>query len=100
MDVLRRAIVLGIVLWASALAFAQEEDEFEPVDLPPSLAERIAALAPEKIAFLRGPDVLSYAERHELLFARLERKSDAEIEAYIDAMMRVTELVQFDPGAR
>ena len=76
---------------------AQDDDEFEPVELPPAIAEKTRGLAPEKIAFLRGEDALGFAERHDILFDRLDGKTPEQVEAYIDAMMRVTELMKFDP---
>jgi len=84
-------------LCAFAPVLAQQEDAFEPVELPAALAEKTAGLAEEKLDFLRGENALSFAERHDVLFDRLDAKTPAEIEAYVDAMMRVTELVGYDP---
>lgn len=78
------------------VANAQEED-FEPVDLPVIIAEKTQGIDQSKIDFLRGEGALNFAERHDILFARLEDKSPETNEAYIDAMMRVIELLKFDP---
>ncbi|MDH3759294.1 MAG: arginase, partial [Gammaproteobacteria bacterium] len=78
-------------------ARAGEDGAFEPVDLPPELAKRLEGLPGEKMEFLRGEGALNFAERHDILFARFRNKSAAEIEGYIDAMMRVRELLKFDP---
>lgn len=92
------ALVAGLFFALSQGApLAQEDDEFVPVDLPPAIAEKTRGLAPEKTAFLRGEDALGFAERHDILFARLDGKTPEQIEDYVDAMMRVTELMKFDP---
>ncbi len=92
----RWATSLILFCLIGSVAYAQD-DEFEPVELPPEIAAKVRGLPEEKIDFLRGDGVLGFAERHDILFARLDGKSPEEIEAYIDAMMRVTELMKFDP---
>jgi agmatinase len=92
-----RELVCVAMLLACCGVSAQDEDEFEPVDLPPALAEKVAGMSQEKIEFLRGDGVFGFAERHDLLFDRLASKSPADVEAYVDAMMRVIELMKFDP---
>ena len=92
-----RILAAWVLLVLSAVAAAQEEEAFEPVDLPEALAAKVRGLPQDKIDFLRGEDALGFAERHELLFARLEPKTPEEIEAYIDAMIKVTELSKFNP---
>ena len=92
-----RYLAVWLLLVLSAIAAAQDEKPFVPVDLPESLAAKVRGLPQEKIDFLRGEDALGFAERHELLFARLEPKTPEEVEAYIDAMIKVTELSKFDP---
>ncbi|NNC76645.1 MAG: agmatinase family protein [Woeseiaceae bacterium] len=74
-----------------------QDEEFEAVDLPDSLAEKVAGLDPEKIDFIRGPRIFQFAGSHERLFDRFKNKSAAEIEGYIDAMIRVQELNAFNP---
>ena len=87
-----------VLLFGLTSAWAQEtEERFEPVDIPPSIAEKIADLPEDKVDFLRGDGIFGFAERHDILFDRLARKSPAEIEAYIDAMIRVSELMAFNP---
>ncbi|MDX1406444.1 MAG: agmatinase family protein, partial [Woeseiaceae bacterium] len=95
-EINRRIFAIVLIFCLSSSANPQE-DVFEPVDLPDSIAEKVRDLDQEKIDFLRGEGVLGFAERHDILFARLEDKSPDAIEAYIDAMMRVTELLAFDP---
>ena len=88
---------LCFCLLLAIAAHAAATEEFEPVDLPPELAQRLEGIPEEKLDFLRGEDALNFAERHDILFARFRNKSAAEIEGYIDAMMRVRELMKFDP---
>jgi len=92
-----RILAAWVLLVLSAVSVAQDEEAFEPVDLPEALAAKVRGMPQDKIDFLRGEDALGFAERHELLFARLEPKTPAEIEAYIDAMIKVTELSKFNP---
>ena len=92
----RLAVTAVFTALSASLALAQD-DAFEPVELPPEIAAKVRGLAQEKIDFLRGDDVFGFAERHDILFDRLARKSPADVEAYIDAMMRVVELMKYDP---
>lgn len=97
---MRSRITSGLCFWflfTASIAVAAEQEEFEPVDLPPELAKRLDRIPDEKLEFLRGEGALYFAERHDLLFARFRDKSADQIEAYIDAMMRVRELLKFDP---
>jgi agmatinase len=92
-----RAIAVTAMIALSALAYAQDEEEFEPVDLPDNIAEKVAGFDQEKIDFLRGDGIFRFAGSHELLFDRFKNKSPEDVEAYIDAMIRVKELMKFDP---
>lgn len=85
-----------VALLSLAVAHAQEE-EFTPVELPADLAAKVADLPGNKIEFIRGPEIFGFAGSHELLFRRFASKDPAEIEAYIDAMIRVRELMKFNP---
>ncbi len=46
----------GLCLWlfVAGAAVAADNDDFEPVDPPPELAERLEGIPEEKIDFLRG----------------------------------------------
>lgn len=92
---------LAATAWflAAGSVAAQDEDAFEPVELPAAIEAKVRDIPQGKIDFLRGEDALAYAERHDILFDRLDDKTPAEIEAYIDAMMRVSELMKFDPDS-
>ena len=67
-----------LVVFAAAAASA-DDDTFEPVDLPPELAELLDGIPAEKIDFLRGEDALYFAERHDILFARFRNKSADQV---------------------
>lgn len=86
---------------ASAVAFVQETEQAEePAELaavPQSLVSKLSELSEEELLFLRGEAALGFAERHDLLFARLENKTPEAIAAYVKAMMRVVDLSKFNP---
>jgi len=93
-----RVIAVMAVLALSVTVLAQEdEEEFSLVDLPEHIAEKVAGLSQEKVDFLRGDGIFGFAGSHEILFKRFRDKSPEDIEAYIDAMIRVQELMLFDP---
>ena len=101
MNRLARLIGCFSVALIAMVAFSSvspaQDGEFEPVDLPDNIAQKVAGLDQEKINFLRGDSAFGFAERHDILFERLGKKTPAQIEAYIDAMIRVTELMKFNP---
>lgn len=94
------AVALAAFLGLSGAAIAAGDDAkaFAPADLPPELAEKIKDLPAEKIEFLRGEDALAFADRHDLLFARLIKKTPSAIEDYIDGMMEVAAISKYDPA--
>lgn len=89
-------LTAAILLLSTAPLLAQE-DEFQPAELPDALAAKVADIPQAKVDYLRSEDALDYAERHDILFDRLDSKTPEQIEAYIDAMMRVSELMKFNP---
>lgn len=91
----RTAMSIAILFAMLAAAAGAQEEEAELVDLPDTLA--VEGIPQEKLDFLRGEYAYWFAERHELLFGRLEGKSAEQVEAYIDAMIQVIELMAFDP---
>lgn len=95
-SIINRSIAT-ITLVALAFVANAQGDEFEPVELPDNIAEKVEGIDQEKIDFLRGSGIFSFAGSHELLFDRFKNKTPEDVEAYIDAMMRVKELMRFDP---
>jgi len=87
-----------VALTFGTSAYGQDDDEeFPLIDLPDHIAEKVAGLAQDKIDFIRGPEIFGFAGTHELLFDRFKNKTPDDIEAYIDAMIRVNELMLFNP---
>ena len=91
------AVVTAATLAVTRPGLAQDDDGFTPAELPPQLAAKVSGLSEEQLDFLRGEGALSFAERHDILFDRLDGKTPEQIEAYVDAMIQVTELMRFDP---
>jgi len=91
-----RLLWLSILVFGAYAAIAQDED-FEPVDLPDFMTEKVANLAAAKVDYIRGPRIFQFAGSHDILFRRLRNKTSEEIEGYIDAMIRVQELSAFNP---
>lgn len=95
-----RQMTINLGVLASILVCcvaAAQDEEAEPVDLPAVIAEKVQGLDQDKIDYLASPKIFQFAGSHEILFNRLKSKSTQEIEAYVDAMIRVQELSQFDP---
>jgi guanidinobutyrase len=91
------AVVCVLVVLAMPMAFAAEPDQEPPAELPGWLQSRVVGLAQEKIDFLRSSKAERFAGTRERLHQRLESKSTAEIEAYIDGMMTVVQASKFNP---
>lgn len=93
------ALLIGMQAGAAGAAFEDEEKDntYEPAEVPESLSAKLEQLSEEELTFLLGEDALSFAERHEILFARLENKTPEGIAAYVRAMIRVRDLSKFNP---
>lgn len=96
MKTIIKMIALIVLVFASPILFAHGEDK--PLEVPDSFRSKFDQLPAEKAAFLVSEKALNFAARHELLFRRLEKKSVAEVEAYIDAMMLITEQNLYQEG--
>jgi agmatinase len=94
---IHRGIAMVAVLALSAVVSGQDEEAFEPIDLPDDIAAMVEGVDQEKIDYIRGDGIFGYAGSHEILFRRFRTKTPAQVEEYIDAMMRVDELMKFDP---
>ncbi|MEC8859460.1 MAG: agmatinase family protein [Pseudomonadota bacterium] len=91
----------ALLSWQSGHAQSSEEaeEEPEPIDFPSNLADRLAPLTEEEMAFLSDPSMTrSYAETPEELFEALEKRSPEEVKAYVQAMMWVREQRPFQEG--
>jgi agmatinase len=94
-----RWMVACVAITLAMTAFAQNEEAFDPVDLPDDIAAKVEGFDQEKVDYLRGDGIFGYAASHEILWRRFQNKSAEEIEAYVDAMIRVDDLMKFDPGS-
>lgn len=83
---------------AALLTGAAAESKAPPAELPADLAEKVRSLPAEKLEFLRGEGALAFADRHDLLFSRLSKRTPEAIEAYIDAMMEIDAASKYDPS--
>ncbi len=85
-------LLLGIAGGAMVMAADKK------VEVPAWLAPKIAGLPAAKREFLLSDKITNFAARHDLLFKRFVDKSPAEIEAYVDGMMQMTEDFKFKAG--
>ena len=90
------AALLSSVSWIS-LAQETADTETHPAEIPESLSAKLEGLSEDELTFLLGDEALSFAERHEILFARLDSKTPEGIAAYVRAMIRVKKLQKFNP---
>ncbi|MCK0069975.1 agmatinase family protein [Kordiimonas laminariae] len=93
---LLRHVSVAALLLASTAVLAEDKEK-ELVDLPESLAAKVAHLPVEHVEFLRSTKALGFAGRHDILFTRLEKKDAEAIAAYVAAMVKVHELSKFNP---
>lgn len=93
------ALSLAALVSVPGLGWQKEADDEEPVlvEIPADFEPLTAELTDEEIAFLRGEAALGFAERHDILFARLKGKTPQAVAAYVRAMMRVVALSKFNP---
>jgi agmatinase len=88
----------SVAVLLAATSPLRAEKDAKPAELPPALAEKVASLPKEKVDFLRGEDALAFADRHDLLFKRLIKRTPEAIEDYIDGMMEVAAAAKYDPS--
>ena len=90
-------IIFVFTLSTSFDTYSENKKTFTPIDLPPKIKKLVKDFSAKKIKFLKGKKILSFVERHEILFERLENKSPEYVEKQIDAMMQVVELMKYNP---
>ncbi|MDE8653583.1 agmatinase family protein [Novosphingobium album (ex Liu et al. 2023)] len=69
----------------------------KPLDLPADVAERLAGLAPEKLAFLKSGEAGRYVDK-DALFERARTLPANELAAYIDAIYALYEQAEYKAG--
>lgn len=98
---LKALVFVGGVSFSFPFAgHAQETDDNTQsprAEVPEALSPKLEQLSTQELDFLFSDDALGFAERHEILFARLESKTPDAIAAYVRAMMRVVEASKFNP---
>lgn len=94
---MKKLIACAVLVAGCSWAALAQETETQPAEIPESLSAKLEGLSEEELSFLLGDDALSFAERHEILFSRLDSKTPEGIAAYVRAMMRVKNLQKFNP---
>lgn len=95
----RFGLLAAMLLTGLPAVLAQDDakEEFEPAEVPEALSAKLEQLTEDELNFLLGEEALGYAERHDILFKRLENKTPEGIAAYVRAMIRVRDLSKFNP---
>jgi len=91
----RGFLLLGLCA-ALSTALPARETADKPVEVPEWLAERITGLSDEQRAFLLSDKAEGFTGTRARLYQRLENKTAAEIQAYVDGMMTVVESRKFN----
>lgn len=94
---MRNLIACATLIAGFSWTSVAQEEQTQPAEIPESLSAKLEGLTEEELTFLLGDDALSFAERHEILFARLDSKTPEGIAAYVRAMMRVSQLEKYNP---
>src|SRR5690606_5574547 len=77
---------------------AADDDAAEGIELPESLAPKLELLTPEQREFLESGAVRRFAPTPEKLIQAIEKRSPADVKAYVEAMMWVEEQQKFEAG--
>lgn len=75
-----------------------DDDAAGGMDLPESLAPKLELLGPEQLEFLGSDAVRRFAPTPEKLIRAIEKRSPAEVKAYVEAMMWVQQQQKFEAG--
>ena len=71
---MRHHVFAYIVFLALGSSANEQDDDFEPVDLPDNIAGRVEGFDQETIDFLRDESALNFDEWQDILLSRLEDK--------------------------
>jgi agmatinase len=95
----RVAIIAAAVLctWGLDASAADKEAASAKAEAPAWLEARIGGLTAEQREFLLSDKAEGFAGSRVRLYERLENKTAEEIQAYVDAMMKVVEARKFNP---
>lgn len=92
------SLCCALSLFSITPLYGQEavEEEEVPIEFPESLDSKLSGLTPAQLEFVSSSrSTRSFAETAERLIAALERRSDVEVKAYVEAMMWVSEQRKF-----
>lgn len=90
--------VLGGLATVAALSSVAVLARDGKPEVPAALAQKIADLPKDKRDFLTSDTAEGLAGSFPKLFQRLEGRTPAEIEAYIDGLMSAAEAIKYHPG--
>ena len=74
------------------------QEESPPIELPDSVAPKLALLTPEEIEFLKSGDARQFAGSDEDTVEALEARSPEEVKSWVNAMQQVVEASYYVEG--
>lgn len=74
------------------------EKEKPPIELPDSVADKLALLTPEQVAFLESSDARGMAGDLDKTLEALEERSPEEVLDWVEAMQMVVDLTRYREG--
>lgn len=74
------------------------EEKDPPIELPDSVADKVALLSPEELAFLESSDARDFAGPLKATVERLQESSPEEVQAWVQAMMQAVRASRYDPA--
>ena len=76
----------------------KREEQRPPIELPDSVASKLALLSPQEIEFLQSSDARPFAGPAEDTVAALEERSPEEVKEWVNAMQDVLEATRYLEG--
>jgi agmatinase len=74
------------------------EEEKPPIELPDSVAPKLALLTPEQIEFLKSGDARAFTGPAEKTVEALEKRTPEEVKTWVEAMQQVVAQRRYDSG--
>jgi agmatinase len=74
------------------------EEQPEPIELPDSVAEKLALLSAADIKFLESADARAFAGPLKDTLEGLEKRTPEEVKAWVDGMQEVISLTRYQEG--
>jgi len=76
----------------------REEDDEPPIELPDSVAPKLALLTPEEIEFLKSNDARAFTGPAEDTIDALNERTPEEVQAWVQAMQHVVNHNHYEEG--